>query len=296
MSTTLICDGFTTSGFLDGKKLCLTNYSASFRKNLMQSNAALKHGVSVNNLTRTKGPYIQDVPTISCEISFEPDETLFDTIISKIIDTRNSKFSVLLNDSSSDIDWLFDESYVESFSFGVSKDSILSMGMSFFVVPNTISYSWGNRKNIPLGETSLPIEKPIPYYDWKILQGDGKEMKDTLDFSFSFNQPITPKYSCSGTNEPIAPGASHLLFGLPTIEFGITSLMAKRDDLDLSKDNQGTNYNIKEDLDNDCLSFYIKDKFKFKLTGLTELEKTPSFDGTPSMKTTYSVHGVWKTK
>ena len=293
-STTLICDGFTAAGFLDNTKLSLTSYSASHHKTLMQSNAVWKHATSVNSVRRMKGPYIQDVPTISCEITFEPELSLLQTIINKLITARNSVFKVGITDHSSGINWIFDKCYVQSFSFDVSMNSILAASASFFVVPEYVSYAWSDRGNNNYGSDNLlPIENPIPYYAWN-LSDVNSEIKDISEFSFSFNQTITPKYSCSGDQSTFPPAATHLLFGLPTIEFGMTQLMTKSGDIDFSSDKDGTQHGSKAEMDTDKISFAVRDNILFELTGLTEIEKTPTFEGVPAMRTTYSVNGILK--
>lgn len=297
-STTLICDGFTAAGFLDGKKLSLTSYSASHHKTLMQSNAVWNHASLLNTFRRTKGPYIQDVPTISCEISFEPDITLLSNIINKIISTRNAIFTVGITDSASGIKWIFSECYIQSFSFDVSMDSILSASASFFVVPEQLSYTWNNRTNPKYGsDKTLPLMTPIPYYAWKI-SNSSREITDITEFSFSFNQPITPKYSCCGCSEKTAPSATHLLFGIPTIEFGLTRLMVKKGSFS-AYENSSENFTLHKDkatLKTNKLLFAIRDTNLFELTGLTEIEQTPTFEGVPAMRTTYSVNGILKSE
>ena len=293
-STTLICDGFTAAGFLDGTKLSLTSYSASHHKKLMQSNAVWKHATSVNSVRRMKGPYIQDVPTISCEITFEPELSLLQTIINKLITARNSVFKVGIKDHSSGINWIFDKCYVQSFSFDVSINSILAASASFFVVPEYVSYVWSDRANNAYGSDNLlPITTPIPYYAWKLSDANS-EIKDISEFSFSLNQTITPKYSCSGNQSLLPPAATHLLFGLPTIEFGMTRLMTKSGSIDFSSDMGFTNHKSKIEMDTDKISFAVRENVLFELTGLTEIEKTPTFEGVPAMRTTYSVNGILK--
>ena len=301
-STTLICDGFTAAGFLDETKLSLTSYSASHHKTLMQSNAVWNHATSLNTFRRTKGPYIQDVPTISCEISFEPDADLLKNIIDKIIDTRNAIFTVGITDSASEINWDFSECYMQSFSFDVSMDSILSASASFFVVPEQLSYTWSDRTNPQYGSNNnLPLKTPIPYYAWKIskfLEGETKEITDITEFSFSFNQSITPKYACCGSSENTAPSATHLLFGIPTIEFGLTRLMVKSGSFIECESSveDFTSHKDKTTLDTNKLLFAIRNTNLFELTGLTEIEQTPTFEGVPAMRTTYSVNGILKSE
>ena len=293
-STTLICDGFTTAGFLDDMKLSLTSYSASHHKTLMQSNAVWNHATSFNSLRRMKGPYIQDVPTISCEITFEPEFSLLQTIMTKLITARHSVFKVGITDHSSSINWIFDKCHIQSFSFDVSMNSILTASASFFVVPEYVSYTWSNRERNNYGaDNLLPITTPIPYYAWK-LSDVGGEIKDISEFSFSFSQTITPKYSCSGNQSTLPPAATHLLFGLPTIEFGMTQLMTKSGDIDFSSDMNGTYHRSKTEMDTDKISFAVRENVLFELTGLTEIEKSPTFEGVPAMRTTYSVNGILK--
>ena len=85
-----------------------------------------------------------------------------------------------------------------------------------------------------------------------------------------------------------------MLFGLPTIEFGMTQLMTKSGDIDFSSDKDGTQHGSKAEMDTDKISFAVRDNILFELTGLTEIEKTPTFEGVPAMRTTYSVNGILK--
>ena len=62
--TTLLCGGYTTAGFLGigadsiPTKISLTNYSATLRNTLIQSQAMLHQALDVNNVKRTKNAFI----------------------------------------------------------------------------------------------------------------------------------------------------------------------------------------------------------------------------------------------
>lgn len=300
--TTLICGGYTAAGYLgfglhsDPDKISLTSYSGTFRTNVIQSQAMLKYATDVNTIERTKGAFILGVPTITCDIGFEIEYGMLKDIIDTLIEERNKVCKVIIQDYSSRIEWNFDECYIQSFSFSVQADSILSVNLSFFVQPNTLSYSFEDRtteaKSRGLDgaiDTDIPIRQPIPYYAWDL---DG--IDDVLEFSFSFSQQITPKFECSGDMiAEKAPIAQKLVFGLPTMEFEYTQLLNKSGEINIDSDNE-TYHSKEEDLEEDCLKIKVRDNDLFTLTGLKLIEETPNLTGTPSIRRAYLVNGTIK--
>ena len=185
-ATTLLCGGYTTAGFLGigagsiPTKISLTNYSATLRNTLIQSQAMLHQALDVNTVKRTKNAFILGVPTITCDISFEVEFSLLNGLFSMLKNKRNDVLKAKITDKASGIAWDFDECYLQSFSFGVQQDTILSANLSLFVQPNTISYSYTNRSLIDIGnDTVIPLIQPIPYYSWKV--GDIEDIKTKKD-------------------------------------------------------------------------------------------------------------------
>ena len=70
--------------------------------------------------------------------------------------------------------------------------------------------------------------------------------------------------------------------------------MTKSGYIDFSSDMGFTNHKSKIEMDTDKISFAVRENVLFELTGLTEIEKTPTFEGVPAMRTTYSVNGILK--
>lgn len=296
-TTTLICSGYTTAGYLAigndvFNKISLISYSASFLNKPIQSQGMAGFATSVNNINRTRGAFILDVPEISCDIEFEVELSLLVDIVNTLKNSRNTFFKVKIRDEASGIEWLFDECYIASFSFSVQKDSILSVNMSFFVQPNTISYSSGNREVLAIGtDRTIPIRQPIPYYSWRILGAE--ELPDVLEFSFSFSQQIIPKYECGGGDTMLAPVAEKLLFELPVMEFEYTQLLVKSQQINIQS--SSTTFHInEEELNEDDFIINVMGSDLFRLTGLELIEYTPELLGTPSVKKKYSVNGMIK--
>ena len=296
-ATTLLCGGYTTAGFLGigagsiPTKISLTNYSATLRNTLIQSQAMLHQASDVTTVKRTKNAFILGVPTITCDISFEIGFSLLNSLFSVLKSKRNDVLKAKITDKASGIAWDFDECYLQSFSFGVQQDTILSANLSLFVQPNTVSYSYTDRSLIEVGnDTVIPLIQPIPYYSWKV--GD---IEDIIDFSFSYSQQVTPKYECAGDDQALkAPIAEKILFGLPSIEFEYTQLMAKGSVIDIDGDNKTRHVNEAE-LDIDKLTLEVMGKSLCDLTGLALVDSTPNLIGSiTSIKKTYIVNGTIK--
>lgn len=70
----------------------------------------------------------------------------------------------------------------------------------------------------------------MPYYSFGVKYS-GYPYYSLYEFSFGFNQEITPKFYCSGekgsAGNAIAPGA--VVWGLPTITYNLTYAMTKTD-------------------------------------------------------------------
>lgn len=294
-TTTLLCGGYTSAGFLGvgsesiPVKISLTNYSATFRKTLIQSQAMIRQATDVNTVKRTKNAFIHGVPVITCDISFEIGFSLLNSIFGMIKTNRNKILKVKITDKASEITWGFDECYLQSFSFGVQQDTILNANLSLFVQPNTVSYEASDRILIPKGEDEvIPLAQPIPYYAWKV-----GNIEDVTEFSFSFSQQLTPKYECSGGTETKAPIAKKIIFGLPVIEFDCTQLLTKASTIDLDGDDT-TKHLTEANLEIDSLKLSVMGESLCTLTGLVITDVTPTLLGVPSVKKTYSVNGIVK--
>ena len=301
-SATVICSGFTTAvqiAFSNTyQKISKTSFSVTLRKAIIQSQGTWYHASGINSFNRTKGPYIHDVPVIECSLTFEASKNLITSIFQFITSNRNNKIKVKLTDKDSGIDWEFKECYLQSLSFSVSKNSILSVSLNLFVRTDEVNYQWSKRTSNAQGnDTTLPLSSDdsfIPYYTWKITSGSADtEIDDIVDFSFSYTQNITPKYMCIGSSGDTAPAASHLIFGLPMIEFSLTQLIYKAKTMNYTTGASGTNHvrAASDDLNKDYLNFYIMGVKLFTLYGITEIEHSPVFEDTMTCKTTYSVNG-----
>lgn len=294
--TTVLSSGYTAAAKIafgaDGEfvKVSLTNYSASFHKSIIQSNAVWKHAADVNTFNRTRGPYLQDAPVVSCEVSFEPDRKLFQSLIQMIAGNRTEIIKVQFTDFASGVDWLFSECYLQTFSFNVSENTILAVTLSLFVQIDTVNYTWAPETADLKSDAVIPLTSPIPYYAWNISEGE-TVLDGIRDFSFSFTQQITPKYGCTGNSSPYAPGAEKLVFGLPSMEFGMTRVLHEEGSLSFESDKSGTRQKLLTDLDANFIQVGLEDTAIFKLTGITVIENSPSFDGPPSYRVSYAVNG-----
>ena len=297
-NTTIISGSYTQYARLSlgssSKKISLTGFSAVFRKNKIISNGAWRFANGVNEISQHKGSYFQDVPSVDLTITFEIDANLLEDIFNTIRDERNQNFEVAFYDQDSDINWKFEECYLNNLSFSVGMDSILNISMGFFVHLEKVSYSWGKRELHAINQTDLPLTDPIAYYEWKIQDDDG-EILDVTDFSFNFIQQLIPKYGCLGIQSQTAPISSHILFGLPEMSCTITRVMYKADSIDFSQDDKGTHMNQRNRFNSEKLSFEIRNRSIFTLTGVNASEITPSFDGNYHTYTTnYDIHGILK--
>lgn len=292
--TIMFNGGYTKYASLDGEVLSLLDFSITFHKNKIISNGAWWFATSVNKFNRTKGAYIQDVPTVDLSINFEPHKDLIKDIMDKLAKDRTNTFKVKLHDPDSSLKWEFDECYLTSLSVSVSRDSLMNVSMGFFVYLERVKYDWSKRDNFNArNRTDLPLnqkdKKPIAYYRCSVKDG-GKEMDDVLSYTFNFSQPITPKYICGGENEDVAPAAKHLLFGLPDMNFSITQLMYKSHDIDYADDNDGT---FMQEADKDKFEFEVEGTKIFQVTGCSIGETSLGLGGSFSEYTTnYDVHGL----
>ena len=295
-NTLLISGSYTPYARLSigasGRKISLTGFSATFRKNKVISNGAWRFAESVNSVAQHRGAYFQDVPSIDLSITFEIEADFLEDIFDILRTERNRAFEVSFYDQDSDISWQFEECFLSSFSFSVGTNTILSVSMSFFVRVDGISYSWGLRELHAINQTDLPLTDPVAYYEWNIRNTRG-EIPDITEFSFNFTQQLTPKYGCLGVQSDTAPISTHILFGLPEMSCTITQLMHKSDSIDFSGDKEGTHMNRRTSFDSDSISFGIRERDIFTLTGVSVKEVTPSFDGSYHTYTTnYDIHGI----
>ena len=322
-NTKIICQGFTKSARIDippgskWEKVSLKSFSCTFNKNILQSQAAMAYATSVKNVRRTKGPFLLDVPSIDLSIEIEVYRDMFNEILNAIANHRNEHFRVNFIDHASGINWLFNECYVTSCSFSISEDSILSVSLSFFVVTDRINFDWNQRSiGDRFGNEELPIRPQyesrgvIPYYDFAVGMGDGSNtLADVMGFSFDFSQSVEPKYECSGSNHVYAHSASHLLFGMPNIEFTLTIFMGGVNDRvnygDHTSNANGTATTFHDtirSLNNDTIKLYIRKKQRnsreyekvLTMTGCVDVSMSPNFDTFPSHEHKYIVNGILK--
>ena len=296
MSTTLLSSGSASFaeialGAGSYTRISLLEYASTFQKTMMQSGAAWRLASGVNSIRRLKGPYIQDVPVVSLELSFEPEEELLASMFKLLKESRNERIKVRFQDPASKIDWAYPECYLQSFSFQVSENTILAVNLSLFVRMDEVHYSRSKRTSIAGGENRLPLKRPIPYYAWK-LESDF-DLEEVRAFNFSFTQAVTPKYGTVGSAASAAPAFSHVLFGLPAIEFGVTQVMHGSYDIDFRTDRNGTQHNLDRKLAKNDVEVKVRGRTLFRLTGLAVQEEAPAFDaGIPSHNIKFSVHGT----
>ena len=233
MPTGLVSLGYTGAGWLDWgdgfKKLMMPGCNIQFETTPMVSNAVWQFARAVHAVRRTRSAYINDVPRVELNVTFDPERAMFLRLLRFLAETRNSKMQFKYTDHDSGIAWTFPEIYAASFGFNVTEHSILSVSMGFFVMTDSISYQWDDRKLNARGhDTEAPIRKPVGYYRWKIQDGDFRDVPDVTEFSFEFRQEIKPQYECRGKDSDEAPVARNLLFGLPSISFDYTQTMYRK--------------------------------------------------------------------
>lgn len=302
MTTKLVSLGYTGAGWLDVgydfEKLMMPSCQIGFASKPMMSRSVFQFGREVQDIRRTKSAYINDVPEISLNLSFEPETKLLSRLLYILARKRNEKLRFKYQDKDSGISWQFDEIYVSSLSFSVSEHTILSVSMTFFVMTDSIYYGWDELELNEVGRDTLaPITLPIGYYRWKLKGQDYWEIPDVTEFSFGFTQEVIPQYECRGKLSDEAPTARNIHFGLPSITFGLSQTMhlkteTRYNDVRTQMNRQN---NLLENKLTFCLynvdSGYFDDIFE--LTGVKEISSTPELigNGFKIVKRDYSVSG-----
>ena len=101
-NTLLISGSYTPYARLStgssGRKISLTGFSATFRKNKVISNGGWRFADAVNSVAQHRGAYFQDVPSIDLTITFEIEADFLEDIFDTLRTERNRAFEVSFYD------------------------------------------------------------------------------------------------------------------------------------------------------------------------------------------------------
>lgn len=296
MGTELICGGFTPAFEMDigdgYKMLSATQFSLSMEKKPLQSSGMAAYAKSVNNVTRTNGPFIQDTPEISLSTDFNLDRPLLKKICEMLAKQRNRLLKCKVRDASDGISWEMDECYAMGFSFSVIKDSVLNAKMDFAVRDDSMKMDWSDKTMTRTGlGTTVPVKNLIPYWAWQLKYG-GKVLDGVTEFSFSFSQNIEKKYGCTGSKTSYSTSADMFVFGLPQFNFDVTRVIYNASSMTFG--GSGNTVHKKID-DSDMIEVLLDGQRVFALTGAARVNYEPLLlEDIQICRTKYMIDGAMK--
>ena len=281
------------------EKRRVTSFDVSFTRNLLVSQGAMRYGSSVKDISRYAGPYLQDVPAIKCSLSMEMTRNMLKEMALAIDEKRNEAWGIKIRDHSTSINWTFDECYLQSLSLNVRTGGVLVGNIDMLVVEDSVEYSWQGKSLYRGTRTDPPIENGwdkdeglVPYYACS-LKRDGDTLYSVIDFSFQFQQPVTPRYECSGSSSDRAKFPSRVTFGVPTCSCSFSRVPSTSGDVEFLSSSD-TKMNTMDRINDRTLDLYVWNSRILRMTGAVLESVAPSFDGFQPNEYRYRIFGSVK--
>ena len=286
----MMLQGYSTGGYIDFgegyRHVPVTAFTVSMDRNMMVSHAAVQYGMDVNRIRRTQGAFVHDLPSIGLAVDYETTERVFNEALDVIASNRNRLLKAKIEDDTNNMNWVFSECYLQSFSFGARENQLVTPSVDFKVVPRTFGYDWETKDVSKLGlGTTHPLDRPIPYWNIRLREKD-----DVTEFDFKFDQAVTPKFTCKGTTSSEPPIPDYYVFGLPSLSFSMTQVMYEGDGTgDIS-----TGTRVKDIDGSSKVTVQVGGNSVLTINGLAVRSVSPSLDGVQLIKTEYEVLGICK--
>lgn len=237
----MICllKGYTGYAFIEDVSAHMTSYSLSMNQNVIESGGI---GRIYNNgyFNRWKLDAVADYSQYDLSITCEANSSILIKALYMMYYKFHSSNSVKFYDDSIKIYLEYSNANLTSIELSVGIDAVATITFGFVTFGNNISVYYGEggynlqaKRNAP---SSLVGDCLMPYWAWGVAYTRKEENdeesklvfgKGLCDFSFSYQQSVTPKYGCCASTSTKAVGPKAIVFGLPNVTWSLTYAMVE---------------------------------------------------------------------
>ena len=238
--------GYSGYAQIEGVDVHLTSYSLSLNENIIES-GGIGRVYCKGYFNRWKLDAVRDYPSYELSLSCEANPYILEKALYMIQSKFHSSNAIKFYDNATKISYEFEDANLNSIEISVSLDAVATINFGFTIFKNSIEvnyckdgYDLHAKRNAP---KSLLWDCLMPYWAWGVSYTDPDENdKRSLifdsglcEFSFSYQQSVTPKYGCrAGSTENAMPPMA-IVFGMPDVTWNLTYMMVD----DISIDDSG---------------------------------------------------------
>lgn len=233
MALKIMLNGYTGRCTVDGYATMMTSYNFSVSTNVIKSTASVPLWRN-KRFDRIAGLAVRDYPTYNLSISIEVTEAFLWHLFEKMGKNGcRDAFKVNFIDDAYGVEYGFRECYLQRMDFAVDNEAAATVQLEFAYFKDTFTLKYGThdlqKKNN--ADRSLVGAVLLGYYSFGIRYS-GFEKNDLYQFSFSYRQPVTPKFGCVGKTDRNAVDPMKAIFGQPEMTYSLTYIMATQTSID----------------------------------------------------------------